>query len=448
MTKISIAICCLFSLFALPVLAQRDGVRFFKGSWTKALAEAKQSNKLIFVNIYTEWSESSRRMREEVFPLKEVGEKYNSQFINYRVDGDWSEGELFNATYQLEGYPTYLFIDGNGDLLYRSSGYTGDPKQFLSLADTVLYFHEAKQTMPQYKVLYQSRRNDKDFVMEYLNRLILFGASDDIINTVRDDFFRQLTSAELKDTLIAGALLRLLTTIQSPVFDHIMSNQAFYRGITPQFTLTMGKVIYGSLAKAVETNDALLFNRAYTFRDKLEDPPPGYPYLFFMACNDYYIKTGQPELMIARAPVFIDSIGRLSVDEFTRRDQQQYNELMKPYTSGSLDSNAVPDFAYQQYMWRGTYTRYVAGVISKTAELFLTHAQQKEDLKKACAWAARSVDMDPYNHAFYAVLGKLYGKMGMKKEAASTFNRAIALGKEQMAYETVIKAYRDALKAL
>lgn len=448
MTKIKIILCCLFSFFSLSVLAQKEGLRFFRGSWLKVIEEARKSKKLIFVNVYTDWSESSQRMKEEIFPLKMVGDKYNAQFINYRVDGDWQEGESFGNRYQVEVYPTYLYINGDGAVVYRSSGYREDPLWFISLADTALYIHEAKQAMPAWQASYPSRKNDKAFVREYLNRLIIFEMPADTINMVRDEFFSQLSPAELKDTATAGVLLKSLITVTSPAFEHIMANQPFYKGFAPELPLTLGSVIINSIMKATASPDDDLFRKADAFSSKLEDPLPRYPYLVFLYRNEYYLATKQIQRMIDRSPVFMDSICRIGEEGFRTRDQQLFEQIMRPYTSGEQDSTQVEDFPYLKESARSYYSKYVASVMNKTAGLFLRHAVDVKDLRKACVWAARSVDMDMYNYAYYTTLSQLYAKVGMRKEAISTMETAISLAKQQRVPATILSIYKDALKAL
>jgi hypothetical protein len=448
MTKIKILICCLFIFFTLPVLAQKEGLRFFKGNWLKAMEEAKNSNKLIFVNVYTEWSESSRMMKEDIFPLKMVGDKYNNQFVNYRVDGDWREGESFNKRYQIEVYPTYLYINGDGVVVYRSSGYEEDPRWFISLADTALYIQDLRQKMPLFQASYPSWKNDKEFVREYLNRLVAFDMPADTINMVRDHFFSQLSPSELKDTVTAAVLLKSITTIEPPAFEYIMANQPFYKSFTPELPLILGGVIINSIRKAIASPDDLLFRKAVALSSKLDDPLPAYPYLVFLYCNEYYLVTNQPERMIERSPAFMDSICRIGEEGFRLRDQQQFNEMMQPYLSGERDSTEVEDFQYLKETWRTNYSRYVASVMNKTAGHFLQNAMEVKDLRKACMWAARAVDMDVYNYAYYTTLAQLYAKVGMRREAVSTMETAINLAKEQRVSETILKIYQNALKAL
>lgn len=101
-----------------------EGMKFFKGSFEEALAEARKTNKILFVDVYTEWCGPCKMMTAYVFPQSEVGGVYNKYFINYKLD---AEDESINGPeiadkYEVGGFPTFLFFDGEGNLLDKQSG--------------------------------------------------------------------------------------------------------------------------------------------------------------------------------------------------------------------------------------------------------------------------------------------------------------------------------------
>ncbi|WP_343306244.1 thioredoxin family protein [Chitinophaga niabensis] len=448
MTRAKILLCCLFSLLALPVLAQEEGIVFFKGSWKKVLAEAKKSNKLIFVDVYTDWCGPCKQMEKEIFPLRGVGEKYNTHFVNYRIDAEKGEGRFLSKAYDVKSYPTYLYFNGEGELVFRAKGYSPNPKRFLALGDTALRFHHSKETIVSDQAAYENRKQDKAFVAGYLKKLTRFGMSEDTISKVLDHFYSQLTPLELKDTATAALLLNSLTTVQSPVFEYVISNQSFYRSFAKQLPTTLGNVVLNSYMKAIGKKNDVLFKAASAASNKVENPSLKYPYSVFLFENQYYLTTKQTDEIIKRAPAFMDSTCRITEKEMAQRDQLFYDQVLSLYTTRYLDSTTVPFFSREKLTWRNNYSKYVAVALNKTADVFLQYAQQKEDLKKACTWAARSVNLQPDNHSFYAVLAKLYAKTGMKQEAMATMKTAIDLAHNQKAPEMAIQAYEDALKKL
>ena len=83
---LSIVILCGFSI---SLLAQ--GIQFREGSWKEILEIAKKENKLVFVDNYTSWCGPCKKMVSEVFPLKEVGDFYNANFICYKMVWKWQK---------------------------------------------------------------------------------------------------------------------------------------------------------------------------------------------------------------------------------------------------------------------------------------------------------------------------------------------------------------------
>ena len=102
--------------------SQGQGIDFFVGSFEDALALAAQDQKMVFVDVYTIWCGPCVVMQETVFPLPEVGEFFNSRFVNYKLDAENEEqnGPELEARFAIEVYPTYLILDHNGNELHRA----------------------------------------------------------------------------------------------------------------------------------------------------------------------------------------------------------------------------------------------------------------------------------------------------------------------------------------
>lgn len=448
MTKVKIVSCCLFFFFTLPALAQKEGIRFFKGSWNKALAEAKQSGKLIFVHARLYFSTASERLEQEVFPLKELGDKYNQHFINYRMDMEKGTGRSLGEEFQVRGNPTYLFINGDGDLVYKAYGFTSNPKRFLILADTVLRRYEEGKIEVFGQAAYEKRKHDKAFLVEYIKQLKPFGIQQDSAGKVLDHYFSLLKPMELKDSATASFLLNAPTTVQSAVFEHFISHQPFYNVLIEEFPKLLGNVILNSLAKAVEANNDPLFWDALVASKKLENPSLRYPFSVFMFTNQYYVKKKQVKRVIERAPVFLDKVCLMKEEEILSKDRQQFEELMRPYVSGEKDSALVFNFDREKETWRTVYSKYVAHALMVTADIYLQNSRNKMDLRKACIWAEKGVELDNTNYKFYPVLSRLYVKTGMKREAITAMQSAITIAQEQRASPIVIAMYKRALQEL
>lgn len=99
-----------------------QGIKFETGSWNEMLAKAKAENKLIFVDVYTQWCGPCKNVAKNVFPQQKLGDVYNEQFINFQIDAESPEGKEFVKQYPVPGYPTFFYINGEGVVINKAVG--------------------------------------------------------------------------------------------------------------------------------------------------------------------------------------------------------------------------------------------------------------------------------------------------------------------------------------
>ena len=110
-------------------------ILFEEISLKDAMAKAKKENRLIFIDAYTDYCQPCMLMVKNVFSLNDVADFYNQNFINLKMHFG-KEKELAEK-YGTSGYPAFLFIKGDGKLVYMESGYTeGD--EFIGYGKTAL----------------------------------------------------------------------------------------------------------------------------------------------------------------------------------------------------------------------------------------------------------------------------------------------------------------------
>jgi len=112
------------------------GIQFQKMTLAEAKAESAKSGKLIFIDAYTTWCGPCKLLERNTFSNAEVGTKFNSKFINLRVEmeSDKDAPELYQ-TYSITAYPTMLFLDSNGKLVKRVLGYRDAPTLLKDVAE-------------------------------------------------------------------------------------------------------------------------------------------------------------------------------------------------------------------------------------------------------------------------------------------------------------------------
>lgn len=88
----------------------------------EALAQAKATGKLLFVDCYTTWCGPCKMMTRDVFPQPTVGKYMNEHFVSLKVDMEKGEGPDLSKRYGVRAYPTFLVLDADGTERTRMVG--------------------------------------------------------------------------------------------------------------------------------------------------------------------------------------------------------------------------------------------------------------------------------------------------------------------------------------
>lgn len=101
----------------------QNKVKYFNGSLDEAIAEAQKRNKPLFVKTYTDWCYYCKKLDKEVLTDGGVAEQLNKDFIAYKINMEKGEGDAVAKKYKVNGYPTLLILDGEGNLINRLVGF-------------------------------------------------------------------------------------------------------------------------------------------------------------------------------------------------------------------------------------------------------------------------------------------------------------------------------------
>lgn len=121
---------------ATTMASAEPGIQFSEATWKMHLAKAKAENKLVFLDAYTTWCGPCKMLQKNVFTQKSVGDFFNKEFINVKIDMESGEGPELALKYPLEGYPTLMFIDGDGNVVKKVLGYQS-PEELLAIAQSI-----------------------------------------------------------------------------------------------------------------------------------------------------------------------------------------------------------------------------------------------------------------------------------------------------------------------
>ncbi|TDB63639.1 DUF255 domain-containing protein [Arundinibacter roseus] len=116
---------------------ESTGIQFTEAAWAAIVKKAKAENKIIFLDAYASWCGPCKLLQKNVFTRSDVGEVFNKNFINVKVDMERGEGPQLARLFPLEAYPTLFFIEPSGKIVKKVIGYQS-PEALISIGKSVV----------------------------------------------------------------------------------------------------------------------------------------------------------------------------------------------------------------------------------------------------------------------------------------------------------------------
>lgn len=114
-------ICVALLPLGMPEAASQ-GINFLPTEFTKLITQAKQQNKLAFVEIYLKGCTHCEALAP-VLEEKQVGDYYNTTFVNMKMEANSAMARSLQEKKKLyfPEFPLLLYFDGNGELLHQTT---------------------------------------------------------------------------------------------------------------------------------------------------------------------------------------------------------------------------------------------------------------------------------------------------------------------------------------
>lgn len=210
-------------------MAQERSVSFEPGDFSSALTKAKQQDKLLFIDFYTEWCAPCKQMFKEVFTKNEVADYFNKHFISIKVDADKEDGSKLSSNFQIKAYPTFVIIDAKGGEVYRISG-AFPYDQFLAKIEKGV---DPKRTLEVLQVRYAKGERSRSLIYDYIFSL-LEKKEEKLAKGVMDDYYNSLSDKKKMNPGNFFLYDRYFSedTLNSPKIRFLFSNkEQFYKTV-------------------------------------------------------------------------------------------------------------------------------------------------------------------------------------------------------------------------
>lgn len=254
MKKLLIGMACLTSLYAS---AQNREIGFKEADWKTQLAMAKKDNKIIFFDAYTSWCGPCKMMAKDVFTRDSVADMFNQTFLNVKYDMEKGEGLALKDKYEVSAYPTYLFVNGDGEVVHKIVGSMSAPE----------FIEEAKKALnPESTTFGLAKKfnggdHSETTAVAYMEALEKAYESDKM-GTVARLYFDGLPKASLLEDKNWNLALKYLNNPAAQSFVYLYNNKADLEKkydaekVNMYFQRTMNMSVY-SIKRAYEKKTAL-----------------------------------------------------------------------------------------------------------------------------------------------------------------------------------------------
>lgn len=117
-----------------PAKSTSRGIAFASLSYDEALSKANAEQKLVLVDLYTDWCGWCKKMDRETFSDPRVG-KATRGMVPIRVNAE-KGGEDVARRYRVDGFPVVIFLDGKGREVQRIRGFV-DADEMLKVVESL-----------------------------------------------------------------------------------------------------------------------------------------------------------------------------------------------------------------------------------------------------------------------------------------------------------------------
>ncbi|WP_288460746.1 thioredoxin fold domain-containing protein [uncultured Chryseobacterium sp.] len=356
-------------LFSAITAFAQEAIKFEELPFKDLIAKAKKEKKIVFLDAYASWCGPCKMMERNVFTQKSVGDYFNANFVNARFDMEKGEGRDIAAKYGVRSYPTYLFLNGDGELVSQNFGYM-EESMFLTMAQDVNSPNNKKGSL---KERFAKGEKDPDFL---INIMKLNSSSDfNFAKQASERYFENKKATEEFSKDDVGLLLFFLKSTEDKNYKVFTDRKAEIIKFLPEETykefdnqIKLGKIVEQSIDQQ---------------NKKIND--------------DYFMKNAEP------------LVGKHDAEVKLNQMKLGYYE----------QNSNFPEYEKAALAYYRNSEAFEPNELLKAAWVFAEHVKTPSSLKKAAEWAEKSVMRGESSENTY-ILAKLYFLTG-NKEMAKTY---------------------------
>ncbi len=164
-----------------------------ESEWQKVFEQAQAEDKVVFVDVYTDWCGYCHKLDKEVYTDSNVVDYFEENFVNVKFDAETEFGYGKAFKYSVDGYPTLLFLTTNEEVYQEIGGFVPAPTLMAYARDV----QGSWQALPELEVKYESGVITSDETIEYIG--VLEKRDEEKAATVAAKYINNLTDKDYQE---------------------------------------------------------------------------------------------------------------------------------------------------------------------------------------------------------------------------------------------------------
>lgn len=431
-----------FFLFLIKLEAYGQPVHFDENSSLENhLVASRNSGKLIFIDMYTDWCGPCKRMDAEVFSQEKLGKRMNAEFINVKINAENGAGIAIAKKYYVTSYPTYLFLDHEGTLIHKATGFMVQDK----LVEQLTKAQESLTSMDNLKKLtqeFESNRKNSALFYQYLKKRTSLGLDnadlmDEYVSLIGTQEAAKLINLQLiADNASFNARSLKLGSALDVLIAHSFAYDSLENSEDVETYVQMAQM--NSLNQAIENRDEALLEKVVIYNKYLD-----------LAIYDededdairlkYYYATKNPEKYKKIARTYLaDNLLILSQDSLLKVDRLIYESVKKGMEDRSKGTMSLKQ-EEQLLTFRHTQTIAVNRGILSVCQRWMELNPKSNEMSQLINWMNYSLKLMKLDQDYYhkiipeslSLLAKIHYLKGDRRLAIKTKKAAIKALKDR-----------------
>lgn len=405
----------IFATLFFSTFGFSQGIEFEHGTWKEVLEKAQQTNKPIFIDVYTSWCGPCKTMSKDIFPLTEVGKVYNANFICYQIDAEKGEGIEIAKKYNVKAYPTYLFIKGDGKQFYNTTG-SMKATDFIAVSNNALTEMNDPKPIAVWDKEYGEKKGDPKFIFDYMGKRSIQGMSNAMLF---DEYLRLIPLEERTSDIIVKTYRKEGTQmkVNSFAFENLLKNKDKYVGKMFGYVyIYLQAGVMNTMHDAAKSKDEQLLAVAMKAYDQI--PKNSALKQKDEIYMEYYQRTGEIDNYSKYATNFCNNyLMKITTDSIDKKDRIMSQMIEKQISSGALAKLDSTQLANVKKSFEHAERDRISLNLNNISWEIFEKVCDKNVLQDALRWSSRSLELSLNKAAWLDTYANLLYKLGQKEEA-------------------------------